>query len=201
MANHHAGCQHFGDQRAALRRGFSDPAAMERAIIDAHNEAVGHDDTVYIHGDFFLGGVRQLARLVPQLHGHLILIAGNNDLCWPGRARHVPASVYRDAGFTDVHTDAAVPHRIAGIDVVLSHFPRHSDTARDDRYIPYRPTADDPRPLICAHVHDHWRRRYGGTGRQHRNQINVSIDAWGLAPVPESTLMTLLTQIEQAPLP
>ena len=64
------------------------------------------------------------------------------------------------------------------------HFPYEGDSHDHDRYPDHRPL-DDGEWLLHGHVHQRWRVR----GRM----INVGVDVWDYAPVPEDELVALLT--------
>ena len=58
-------------------RPYSSVEEMNKAIIDNWNSVVKDEDTVYVLGDFCLGGKEAIKELCSQLKGHKILIKGN----------------------------------------------------------------------------------------------------------------------------
>jgi calcineurin-like phosphoesterase family protein len=178
---------HFGHANIIryCDRPWPTPDAMDAGLVDNWNAFVGPDDTVWVLGDVAMSH-RALAP-VASLNGTKILVAGNHDSCWTGHRRAERARkaipVYLAAGFAEVHATGTVEHHTIGTrNVVLSHLPYTGDHTDADRYADRRPH-DHGFPLICGHVHRAWRVQ----GRQ----INVGVDVWDYAPVPESTLATL----------
>ena len=72
-------------------RPYSSVEEMNKAIIDNWNSVVKDEDTVYVLGDFCLGGKEAIKELCSQLKGHKILIKGNHD--------HGTNTTYKEAGF------------------------------------------------------------------------------------------------------
>ena len=179
---------HFGHANIIRYSGrpFRDVDDMNAALVDRWNAVVGVDDTVWVLGDVALGKIADTLPLVGLLHGRKVLIAGNHDRCWAGHsAKHRPERWvvrYLDAGFSAV-SQGTVETMVGGRRVLVSHFPYTGDSHDSDRYASHRPT-DDGSVLLHGHVHEKWRTN----GRQ----INVGVDVWDYAPVPETTLVSLI---------
>ncbi|HYF09947.1 MAG TPA: metallophosphoesterase [Acetobacteraceae bacterium] len=108
---------HFGHggARALYRRPFESVAAMDAALVERWNAAVGPGDTVWHLGDVaWRPDPVRLAALLGTLNGIKHLIRGNNDgaatLRWPGWA-----SV---ADYAETELD--------GTGLVLCHYPFRS---------------------------------------------------------------------------
>ena len=72
---------HFGHANIIkyCERPFADIDAMDNAIIQNWNATVGHDDEIYILGDFALMTADKTHNLVTRLNGKKYLIRGNHD--------------------------------------------------------------------------------------------------------------------------
>jgi calcineurin-like phosphoesterase family protein len=211
MTNFWTSDLHLGHRNIArlARRPFDDSDAgvvsMNDHLIDAWNELVGPDDTVFVLGDICMGRLADSLLLVSRLHGTKHLIAGNHDRCWVGNdqplssvsARHRD---YIDAGFASVSESGRV--ELVRQQVEMSHFPYKpatpsSDAERRPREVQYdrfRPI-DTGGWLLHGHVH--------GAYRQLGRQINVGVDAWGGRPVSEDEIVQLIIDGERdlGPLP
>ena len=71
---------HFGHENIIkfCSRPFETVEVMNRALIDNWNLTVGHDDEVYILGDF-TNDIGKAKRFLPALNGKKYMIAGNHD--------------------------------------------------------------------------------------------------------------------------
>ena len=67
----------------------------------------------------------------------------------------------------------------------LNHFSYKLDARHDMKFTQWHPQ-DDGDWLLHGHVHEKW--------RQQQRQINVGVDAWGFAPVPEHTIADLIAK-------
>lgn len=166
------------------KRPFRDVEEMNAALVRRWNDAVGPDDEVVVLGDFALGRIAESLGLAGQLHGRKVLLAGNHDRCWAGHRRGADRAVgqYLDAGFDEVW-QGTVTLEVAGTRVGACHFPYRGDSHDEDRYVSHRPV-DDGGWLLHGHVHDRWRVR--------DRMINVGVDVWDYAPVPEAGVARLL---------
>ena len=193
-SDHHLG--HLRIPELAGRPFTADPAGvveMNTGLIRRHNERVQPGDEVYLLGDFAMGTIAETLPLVRELHGDVLLLAGNHDRCSPCYWKKWPEWVlkYQEAGFHGVlpmvppHTSMA--RLIAGESVQMSHFP-YAGSGEDsrtgvERFPGHRPV-DRGGWLLNGHVHSKWRQR----GRM----INVGVDAWGGYPVSETEIAALL---------
>ena len=175
---------HFGHVKLIERgfRPFDTVQEMNETLVDAWNSVVAARDEVWVLGDFAMRPFDESLAYGLRLQGRKVLIPGNHDRCFRGRfdARHsvsdriASQSMYtRGAGFDQIVDDPA-PHRIAGTEIALSHFPYTADHTPQARCLDHRP-ADTGGWLLHGHLHEMW--------RQHDRQINVGVDAWGFAPV------------------
>lgn len=182
--------QHFGHANIIeyCGRPFSDVTEMNREMLSRWNSRVRTDDEVWILGDLALGSLdANLAAWVSSLAGRKILVPGNHDRCWHAHKKNPTGHrtrYYRYGGIASI-VDFPDPHVIAGQTVTLGHFPYKDsgDHTRQERYREHRPD-DDGRWLLHGHIHHMWRQR----GRQ----INVGVDAWDFAPVPESAIADII---------
>jgi len=161
-------------------RPFTDVDEMNRALIDNWNEAVAADDTVWVIGDFALGKIADTLRLVAELAGHKILVAGNHDRCWDGHGRRADGWTerYLDAGFAEV-IQGSTKIKIGKAKAVLCHFPYRGDSHDHDRFVDQRPI-DQGAWLLHGHVHERW--------AQNGRMINVGVDANNFQPIDEATI-------------
>ena len=182
---------HFGHARIVglSARPFVDVDEMNETLIARWNSTVSDNDTVWILGDIAMGGyLRTLETCVSRLSGHKILVPGNHDRCWQGHERVTDAHIaaYVEIGGIAEIVNNPEPHIIDGTTVRVSHFP-YAMPGSGQRYEQRRPV-DDGSWLLCGHVHEHW--------RQNRRQINVGVDAWDFAPVPETAIAALIGEGE-----
>ena len=72
---------HFGHDRIIkyANRPFESVGEMDIALIQAWNERVGDDDTVYHLGDFCFGKKKEFVKYASRLNGRIMLIRGNHD--------------------------------------------------------------------------------------------------------------------------
>jgi calcineurin-like phosphoesterase family protein len=181
---------HFGHANIVnfCQRPVRDIEQMNEVIISNWNSVVGEGDTVYVLGDVALGKIGETLPLVGLLNGTKHLIAGNHDRCWHGHKKGVNAATarYLDAGFHSVEQHGAMVLRAStgfSVGVLLHHFPYDEDSRHADRYSEHRPE-DNGSWLLHGHVHTEWVQK----GRQ----INVGTDVWGMTPVSESQIMSLI---------
>ena len=114
---------HFGHFNIIryCKRPFSSVEEMDRHMIQTWNETVGPKDVVYHLGDFaFHKKKSEIAAIVSQLNGTIILIQGNHD---NHETRRVIQPNFPMAELMDPDT---------GLPVVLCHYPLR--TWNRDRY-------------------------------------------------------------------
>ena len=167
-------------------RPFVDATTMNHALIERWNDTVDPSDDVWVLGDFALGKIAETLPLVSQLHGRVVLVAGNHDRCWSGHGSRADgwAERYLDAGFAEIH-HGQVELAVGDIVVDACHFPYEGDSLDNDRHREHRPV-DRGRWLLHGHVHERWLQR--------DRMINVGVDAWGYRPVSEARLHSLIAE-------
>jgi len=167
-------------------RPFADVAEMNRVLIANWNETVGHDDTVWVVGDFALGKIDETLTMVRKLNGRKILVAGNHDRCWHGHKRRADAWTerYLDAGFDEIIQGETTFDLPDGTTVTVCHFPYRGDSHATDRFAQHRPN-DDGGWLIHGHVHDKW--------RQSDRMINVGVDVNDYRPIAADAIANLVS--------
>ena len=202
---------HLGHGRIDMycNRGFAAKAAeagnpdllvpmMNAGIAEAWNALVTPEDTVWVLGDVAMGKLDEALPWVSKLNGTKHLVVGNHDRPFrhTRKARNNPDRVtsaterYLEAGFTTVQ-DQVLNHAVGTFLVDLNHFPYVGDSEDVDRFPSARPHFHG-RPLLCGHMHDLYQvEMYRGVP-----QINVGIDAWGGAPIPESQVLELLAMTD-----
>lgn len=155
-------------------RPFGTVEEMTEAIVERWNRVVRPDDQVWHLGDVGMGKLAGFAPVLRRLNGRKHLITGNHDEVWPGHRE-----AYRVQRAWLEHFDTVQAYgrrRIAGMDVLLSHFPYRGsgDHTPEERYPEYR-FPDMGAWLVHGHVHGLWAQR----GRQ----INVGVDVRDFTPV------------------
>ena len=172
---------HFGHRLVAGLRGFGNVDDHDAAICEAWVERVAPTDHVWHLGDLTLGKPESALALVATLPGIKHLIVGNHEPCHPmHRQAHKHQRAYMEA-FESVQTSAR--RRVDGRKVLLSHFPYTGDHTEVDRFDQYR-LPDKGAILLHGHTHS--------AIRQDGRQIQVGVDAWGLAPVSIDTLTPMI---------
>jgi len=161
-------------------RPFGSLHEMEEKLIANWNSVVRPDDTVYVLGDFLLGGKPERIReVIGRLNGLKILIRGNHD---------AEGSRMKALGF-DVVLDHAVM-KIAGEQVNLSHFPYRMNRLKELYYewgyklFPKR--FFRPRKFYWQLKNDGKFLLHGHTHSKHKirgKMIHVGVDAWDFKPV------------------
>jgi len=146
---------HFGHGGALglYRRPFASVAAMNAALVDRWNAAVGPADEVWHLGDF---AIRQpeavVAELLGRLNGKKHLLVGNND----------PPGTTGDPRWASVQPYAEIT--LDGVFLVLCHYP-------------FRRWRGMEKGALDLHGHCH-----GRLAPQPR-QIDVGVDVWDFRPV------------------
>ncbi|WP_317541269.1 metallophosphoesterase family protein [Rhodococcus globerulus] len=198
---------HFGHAKIAETRGFPTVFDHDSAVIASILTRVQHGDQLWILGDLSAGGRAAEDRaleLLATVDADLHLIAGNHDSCH---------SMHRDAHkhqrrflevFTSVQTFAR--RRVAGRNVMLSHFPYVGDHTSIDRATEYR-LRDEGMWLLHGHTHSSKMLTFGqvtlgfdGEDIVHLppKQIHVGWDAWK-RPVGLDEIAALFEQEEVRP--
>lgn len=171
---------HMFHDKVARLRGFDDPADWQAFFTERWNDVVRHQDQVWILGDLTGGGhLSEALALMGSLPGEKHLILGNHDQAHPmHRDSHRKLRHYAEV-FASVQLHAQ--RRIAGREVLVSHFPYRGDTPgrQEDRFTQWR-LPDQGRPLLHGHTHSPLVRLNCD------NVISVGWDAWHrLVPTDE----------------
>lgn len=182
--------EHFamGDAEVTI----PDVDAMNKALIDNFNDLVDVNDEAWFIGDVAMGSRTVSVPMIKQLKcRNLFLVPGNHDNCHK-MYKHWRKSVplYEDAGFTILESDTPGPvitTQIAGVDVLVCHFPYTGDSQFEDRYSGLRPDDDGSTWLLHGHVHAPW-----ATNDAYPRQIHVGVDAWDMKPVSEDTIAEII---------
>ena len=164
-------------------RPFNSTPEMNAWLLEAWNETVGEDATVFVLGDVVLGNRGDGLGVVSKMAGTKHLVVGNHDRCFgaPGQAAE-----QRDlaGGFASViHGTTLVDVGLAA-PALVGHFPYRGDhPGVPDRHAGVRPE-DEGRWLLHGHLHGQYRRR----GRM----IDVGVDAWAGRPVPVGRILEVI---------
>jgi calcineurin-like phosphoesterase family protein len=189
---------HFGHENIIdfCNRPYASVYEMNADLIERWNARVRPDDLVYYVGDIVMGpGRKESMKLIAQLNGRKLLLPGNHDACWRGKASGTKLSEarvdYLTSGFIDIIDTGGGEGQptvmIAGETVKVSHFPYVQDDferSREDRFSAFRPE-DDGSWLIHGHIHTSWKVR--------ERMINVSVDVWDYAPVNYDEIAAIIT--------
>lgn len=174
---------HFHHRKVAELRGFAGPEgsyAHDQAIIRNWNALVHPGDMVWVLGDVAMSDVSGALALVDRLNGAKHLISGNHDAVWPGHRDSRKSQKRWLNHFESVQPFAKI--RLAGEEVLLSHFPYDGDHTENDRATQFR-LRDEGKWLLHGHIHSPDR----ASGPR---SIHVGLDAWGLRPVREVEVIT-----------
>jgi calcineurin-like phosphoesterase family protein len=180
----HISDTHVRHERCAVTwRGFASADEHDRQILANCQAMIAPRDIVYHHGDCGMsGGQDAILEVMAQIPGRRHLIAGNHDSVHPMNK----GARGRQARWLEVFDSVHVldERRIERQHVLMSHMPFRGDHTEEDRHRRWRPR-DEGDWLLCGHVHAEWLM----DGRQ----VNVGVDQWGMAPVPEDILVPVLT--------
>lgn len=180
---------HLGHPHVAGLRGFSTVDEHDAAIDTVMHQRLRADSTLYVLGDVALGRYQRALGLVAQWPGTKHLVVGNHDKAHPARRGH--AGAMRAAMDVFATVTVADQRRAEGHRLLLSHFPYDGEGERDgeDRFTQWR-LRDEGGPLLHGHVHSSDRVTFSQAGTP---QLHVGLDAWGLAPVDEPSVLALLS--------
>lgn len=166
-------------------RPYDDVAAMNTDLLDRFAARVQPEDTLILLGDVAMGRLDDTVPLLGLLPGRRILVPGNHDRCWRGKAkRSERAEALYASVFHEIWHEPG-PVVLNGQRTLLNHFPYRGggDHTATERHAEHRPI-DHGAWLIHGHVHEKWRQR----GRM----INVGVDAWGGYPVHSDEIAALI---------
>lgn len=163
---------HFNHEFVARDRMYQTAEEHDEELIHRFNKVLGKRDQLWILGDVFMGSITKGLPQVDRLNGTKHLVLGNHDAAHPMHRRsHSQLRRFYDS-FESVSLHEQ--HRIAGHEVLLSHFPYEGDHHGTDRGLQWR-LRDEGNWLLHGHVHKAW----GIKGRQ----LNVGVDP-NSRPVP-----------------
>jgi calcineurin-like phosphoesterase family protein len=173
---------HLGHRLVAGLRGFNNVEDHDAAIVKGWDRLIRKDDDVWVLGDLCASAPDHALSLIASMRGRKHLVSGNHDRCHPmHRDAHNQQRRYLEV-FHSVQPFAR--RKVAGRDVLLSHFPYERDR-EEPRYMQYR-LRDEGAWLFHGHLHTEDQ----GVGRE----IHVGVDAWGLTPVDLDTLVALMDE-------
>lgn len=177
---------HLGHKLVAGLRGFDGPDEHDSHFIAMWHKLVRADDQVWVLGDLNMSTPTYALSVFANLLGRKHLLGGNHDACHPmHRDAHKYQRRYLEV-FDSVQTMAR--RRIAGHDVLLSHFPYAADRG-EARYTQYR-LADEGRWLLHGHTHQNH-------VMTSDHEIHVGLDAWAQQLVPLQAIEVLITEAER----
>lgn len=176
---------HLGHKLVSEIRGFDSVYEHDKKLMDNWRRNVGPKDTVYVLGDISMNPYRQDCGSTPlekidSLPGKKILVSGNHDATHPMH-RDSHKHFEEHTKVFDVVTITA-RRKIAGQNVLLSHFPYERDR-EEVRYKQWRlPNYNEW--LLHGHTHTPDR----GRGKE----IHIGLDAWNLCPVSQDVVASLM---------
>lgn len=183
---------HLGHGFVAALRGFETAEDHDEAL--ALNWAATvrkKDDIIWVLGDVTLSRFSRRACWFADLPGRKRLILGNHDRAHPmHRDAHNRLAEYLDVF---EYVSMAGRARLAGQDVLLSHFPYDADRGDEVRAAQWR-LPDLGQTLVHGHLHAAEQHSRSGRGTE---QLHVGLDAWSLAPVSEVDLARLASKPSQ----
>jgi len=154
---------HFSHKNicAYTGRPFDNVEEMNEGVVSNWNAVVDPSDRVYIVGDVAMGKVVDTLPTVTRLNGYKILILGNHDRPFAGNSEKQKlqyGQLYQSL-FDEIHDSLEI--EIAGVSVLLNHFPAHQVSRDADRHnldqlLPYyvnAATLGPDRWLIHGHTH------------------------------------------------
>lgn len=170
---------HLHHELVATLRGYNTPTEHDDHIAQIWDETVKPDDQVWILGDLSSGSGSSQYRALEWVScrpGRKYLITGNHDGCHPmHRNSHKWLPDYMHV-FEAVQM--AARRRIAGANVLLSHFPYENDRG-EPRYNQWR-LRDEGLPIIHGHTHTatKWEFADSENGTPRLRSVHVGWDAW-----------------------
>lgn len=185
--------QHFGHTNVIgyCNRPFANIQQMNDTLISNWNDIVTNEDHIYVLGDFSMS-INSMVEITPKLNGTKYLIPGNHDIC---HSYHKKSRIlekrenqikrYEDMGWNVLQEQETI--LIYGVKFNVCHHPIEMVTEYDDKYKKWRPI-DDGRPLLCGHIHQHWKTKRTAQGTL---MINVGVDVWDFKPVSQKQISNL----------
>ncbi|PSL04100.1 calcineurin-like phosphoesterase family protein [Haloactinopolyspora alba] len=202
---------HLGHEKVAGLRGFECAVEHDKEIGERWASVVGERDIVWVLGDFSCGAEDYALDLLHGLPGRKRLIVGNHDAAHPMHRRAAQAL----ARYGNVFEYVAMAGRVklAGRDVLLSHFPWSGERAGDGRerqFRHWRIPFDEGGVLLHGHTHRTDQRAHGAyadwnpglagsSWAPHGSalQVHVGLDAWDLTPVHAHIIEKLIKENDQ----
>ena len=189
---------HLEHDLVARLRGFSTSEAHDAELAHKWDATVRDEDVVWVMGDLCAGGSAATKRAltwISRRRGVKHLVPGNHCAVHPrNRDAHRWQRTYLEVAFESVQPFAR--RRIAGQDVLLSHFPYVGDSGPEERYTQYRLPCEG---LPIIHGHTHSRSRYSQVDHYVGEgvtllvpQVHVGLDAWDLTPAPLEAVAAIL---------
>lgn len=146
-----------------ITRPFSDIEDMNETIVRNWNNTVVDEDTVYVLGDFCMGGIDTIMEYVPRLAGDVHLIRGNHDT-------DKRIAVYKSLGI-EVVDFKQIEYK--GILFCMSHYPMWNEEMSKSI------TKNGQRAMIWCYGHVHSAAPIG----YHNGSYHVGVDTNNLTPV------------------
>lgn len=147
-----------------ITRPFSDIKDMNETIVRNWNNTVVDEDTVYVLGDFCMGGIDTIMEYVPRLAGQSItLIRGNHDT-------DKRIAIYESLGI-EVVDFKQIEYK--GILFCMSHYPMWNEEMSKSI------TKNGKRAMIWCYGHVHSAAPIG----YHNGSFHVGVDTNNLIPV------------------
>lgn len=143
-------------------RPFASVAEMNEVIINNWNSVVSPEDEVIHCGDFFMGNISEIGKILPRLNGKITLVRGNHDT--PARVKK-----YEDCGIAvkDIHY---LPYK--GRYFIFCHFP-----ITNEEFM--RMVREDNSEVILCYGHIHSNAPIG----LQSGTFHVGVDTNNLTPV------------------
>lgn len=163
-----------------ITRPFSDIEDMNETIVRNWNNTVVDEDTVYVLGDFCMGGIDTIMEYVPRLAGKIVLIRGNHDT-------DKRIAIYESLGI-EVVDFKQIEYK--GILFCMSHYPMWNEEMSKSI------TKNGKRAMIWCYGHVHSAAPIG----YHDGSFHVGVDTNGLRPVNiEDIYAARVNDISQKP--
>lgn len=187
---------HLLHRRVAGLRGFASIDEHDQCLVDHYCQVVKPDDLVWMLGDLAPSSPAVALSVLDALPGRKRLVAGNHDGVHP-MYRQAPN---RMAAYAQVFEYVTLAQRtkVMGIEVLLSHFPYERDReGTEPRHTQWR-LRDEGLPLLHGHTHGTERLTVtpvdqpGEYVNRKRVEVHVGLDAWGLRPVSDAEVFSLL---------
>ena len=160
---------------------------MNQGLIDNWNSVVKKDDIVWHLGDWFFQPNRkkeEIKQIIKQLNGEIYTCLGN----------HCKKSQLIEFGLKEENIFQKAYLVFDGIKFLLNHFPYPIGMKEEDKTErPYAFKQEEYEngkiiPLLCGHVHWHWRIK--------KNCYNVGVDVNNWFPISENDIIDIYNKTE-----